>query len=198
MRLLNMLLFTIAAILLFRTTRSAFGPLPAFLGLATMMFLPTLFYWSISLLKEPLYLLGTTLVVTGAISASEAATRRERAAPWLAAITGLAVISGLRPGAFMLTILGLGCGLAGLIYFASSVRFRIAAAVVAVLLFVTAASQPAAQQRLTAALESTAKTHAGHVFTVGHAYKLLDEGFYFNPSTAAASTLTLTAAEAAR
>jgi hypothetical protein len=78
------------------------------------------------------------------------------------------------------------------------VRFRIATAVAAVLLVATAASQPAAQQRITSALESTAKTHAGHVFTVGHAYKLLDEGFYVNPVSAAASTLTLTDAEAAR
>jgi len=198
MRLLNVLLFTIAAILLFRTTRSAFGSLPAFSGLIVMMFLPTLFYWSISLLKEPLYLLGTTLVITGVIATVRATAWRERAGPWIAAIAGLALVSGLRPGAYMLTMLGLGCGLVGLIYFSSSVRFRIAAAVAAVLLIVTAASQPAAQQRITSALESTAKTHAGHVFTVGHAYTLLDEGFYVNAVSAAASTLTLTADEAAR
>jgi hypothetical protein len=59
-------------------------------------------------------------------------------------------------------------------------------------------SQPSAQQRVTAALESTARTHAGHVFTVGHAYKLLDDGFYFSPAAPAASGLTLTMAEAVR
>ena len=48
------------------------------------------------------------------------------------------------------------------------------------------------------ALESTAKTHTGHVFTVGHAYKLLDAGYYFNPQTPAASTLTLNAGQSAR
>jgi len=199
MRLLNTLLFTIAAILLFRTTRSAFGPLPAFGGLAVMLFLPTLFYWSISLLKEPLYLLATTLVITGAIGAARSSTIwRERAAPWLAGVAGLALASGLRPGAYMLSMLGLGCGLVGLLYFSSSLRFRIVSAAVAVLLLFTAASQPAAQQRVTSALETAAKTHAGHVFTVGHAYKLLDDGFYLNPTTPAASTLTLTAAQAAR
>ena len=51
---------------------------------------------------------------------------------------------------------------------------------------------PAVQGPVTRALESTAKTHTGHVFTVGHAYKLLDAGYYFNPQTPAASTLTLT------
>ena len=198
MRLLNTLIFTIAAILLFRATRSAFGSLPAFGGLLVMLFLPTLFYWSISLLKEPLYLLSTTLVITGAIAAVRAAPWRRRAMPWIAAIAGLAIVSGLRPGAFMLTMLGLGCGLVGLIYFSSSLRFRIATAVAAVLVIFAVISQPAAQQRTTSALETAAKTHAGHVFTVGHAYKLLDDGFYFNPVTAAASTLTLTRDEAAR
>jgi hypothetical protein len=54
------------------------------------------------------------------------------------------------------------------------------------------------QARAIQALESTAKTHTGHVFTVGHAYKLLDEGFYFNPQAPAASTLTLTPGQSAR
>src|SRR6266550_4054345 len=72
MRLLNTLLFLIAGILLFRLSRSAFASLPAFIGLAVFLFLPTLFYWSISLLKEPLYLLGTTLVISGAVASARA------------------------------------------------------------------------------------------------------------------------------
>jgi hypothetical protein len=47
-------------------------------------------------------------------------------------------------------------------------------------------------------LESAARLQTGHVFTVGHAYKLLDEGFYVNPQATAASTLTLTPEQAAR
>jgi hypothetical protein len=198
MRLLNMLLFAIGGILLFRTARSAFGPLPAFGGLAVLLFLPTLFYWSISLLKEPLYLLGTTLVITGAIGSARAATWRERALPWIAALAGLAIVTDLRAGAFTLTMLGLGSSVTALVFFSASVRVRWKTAIAAVLLTVAITSQPSAQQRMTSALEVAAKTHAGHVFTVGHAYKLLDDAFYFNPVTAAASTLTLTAPEAAR
>jgi hypothetical protein len=58
--------------------------------------------------------------------------------------------------------------------------------------------RPQIQHRVVHSLESTAKTHTGHVFTVGHAYKLLDDGFYFNPQTPAASTLTLDAGQSAR
>jgi membrane protein implicated in regulation of membrane protease activity len=199
MRLLNMLLFTAGAVLLFRATRSAFGPLPAFGGLAVMMFLPTLFLWSISLLKEPLYLFGTTLVLAGAIAFAGAANWRARALPSLALLAGLAIISNLRPGAFALAVLGIACGIAGLVFFSLSLRTRLTVATAAAAVAALAiASQPSAQRRLTSALETTAKTHAGHVFTVGHSYKLLDEGFYVNPVTAAASTMTLTAGEAAR
>jgi len=198
MRLLNTLLFMTASILLFRMARSSFGPLPAFGGLALLLFLPTLFYWSISLLKEPLYLLGTTLVITGV-----AATAGE--GPWprrllfaLAAAAGLFIIRDMRAGAVALAVLGIGTGLAGLVFFSAPVRLKVIGAAGALLVIFAAISQPSAQQRITSALESTAKIHAGHVFTVGHAYTLLDDGFYVNPVTAAASTLSLDAGEAAR
>jgi hypothetical protein len=40
--------------------------------------------------------------------------------------------------------------------------------------------------------------HAGHVFTSGHAYKLLDQGFYMHPGTPAAWPLQLTGLQAGR
>ena len=79
-----------AGVLLFRTVRFAFGPLPAFSGLAAMMFLPTLFYWSISLLKEPLYLLAGALTLTGAVASARASTLRARILPLTAMVGGLA------------------------------------------------------------------------------------------------------------
>jgi hypothetical protein len=197
-RLLNALLFTVAAILLFRTVRASFGALPAFGGLIVMLFLPSLFVWSISLLKEPLYLLGGTLVLTGAIGAARAATWRVRVLAGLGALAGLAIVSDLRPEALALALLGLGCGVAGLLFFLSSVRVKLTTAAAAVLIAAAVVSRPAAQERLTSALETAAKTHAGHVFTVGHSYKLLDAGFYFSPAPAIDSSLTLNAAEAAR
>ncbi len=198
MRLLNTLLFTMAAVLLFRACRSAFGALPAFGGLAVMLFLPTLFYWSISLLKEPLYLLGTATIVVGAIAASRGRTWRDRFLCGLMALAGLAIVADLRPGAIALALLGIGCGVVALVFFSSPLRLRVGAAVALAIALSVVMSAPSAQQRITGALESAAKTHAGHVFTVGHSYKLLDEGFYFDVVSAAASTLTLTSAETAR
>ena len=197
MRLLNSVLFTIGAVLLFRVARAGFGPLPAAGGLIVMLFVPTLFLWSISLLKESLYLLGSTLILSGTLGAWRARTwiRRTWAAAAMAA--GFLVVRGLRPGAIALAALGLLCGLALWWTTSSLRRFSLAAVAVLVIAGVVL-FQPSAQQRVIAGLETAAKAHSGHVFTVGHAYKLLDEGFYFSPQPPIASTLTLTAGQAAR
>jgi hypothetical protein len=198
MRVLNTLFFLIAAILLFRTMHSAFGALPALAGLVVLLFLPTLFVWSISLMKEPLYLLGSTLVITGAIAALRSAPIRVRLLALALAAAGVAIVSDLRPAAILLAVGGIACGLVLLALFSLPLRLRVVAAGVAVLAMLAIGSMSAAQQRMASALERTAKTHAGNVFTVGHSYKLLDEGFYFNPTPASSSSLTLTPAEAAR
>jgi hypothetical protein len=68
LRLLNALLFTVGALLLFRLCHSGFGALPAFGGLVVVLFWPTLFAWSISLLKEPLYFVAGAVMLTGAVT----------------------------------------------------------------------------------------------------------------------------------
>ncbi len=198
MRLLNTLIFLIAAILLFRAARSAFGMLPALCGLTVLLFLPTLFVWSISLLKEPIYLLGSTLVITGTIAAAKAGSIHESAFALARLAAGIAVVSDLRQGAIALAVAGVACGVAAYVYFSASWRMKIGVAVLGLALAAGAAATPSAQQRVTSALEAAAKVQSGHVFTVGHSYKLLDDGFYVNPVSAAASTLTLTAAQSAR
>jgi len=110
---------------------------------------------------------------------------------------GLLIVAGLRPAAIALALLGLLCGL--VLWWATSSVRRFSLAAIAVLVVAAVAFvQPSAQQRVIAGLEAAAKAHSGHVFTVGHAYKLLDDGFYFSPQPPIASTLTLTAGQAAR
>jgi 4-amino-4-deoxy-L-arabinose transferase-like glycosyltransferase len=197
MRLLNAVMFMTATVLLFRTARRAFGWLPAYIALLVMLFYPTLFVWSISLLKEPLYLLGTSLVFVSTITAIRAPRWRARLWAAAGAATGVGTIVNLRPGAIGLAAGGIALGLA--IRLAASTRTRLAAAAALVVVgTAVAATVPAAQRPAIAALEITAKQHAGHVFTVGHAYKTLDEGFYVTPQTPVSSSLTLTVAQAAR
>ena len=49
LRLINAVLFVAGALLLYRVTRDAFGSTPALIGLTALLFLPTLFVWSIRL-----------------------------------------------------------------------------------------------------------------------------------------------------
>src|SRR5215470_17446997 len=198
MRLLNALVFVVAAILLFRLTRSAFGPLPAFGGLAVLLFLPTLFAWSISLLKEPLYLLVTAVILTGVASSVRGRSWQTRVLAILGAAASLAVARDLRPAAVPLILTGLGVGVVAFLFFSSPLRVRLGAVAIAALAALGVTMRSSVPERLGAALDAAAKTHTGHVFTVGHSYKLLDAGFYFTPVTPIQSTLSLAPDEAAR
>ena len=197
MRMLNAVIFTGGSLLLFREARRAFGWLPAYLALLVMLFYPTLFVWSISLLKEPLYLLGTSLVLVSAIRLLQQRAWMARVWPALGVAAGLAIIADLRPGALAVATSGLIVGVA----LREATRTAVRVALAATLLLVASATLvlvPAVQRRTMAALTSAAKQQAGHVFTVGHAYKTLDDGFYMTPQTPATSNMTLTPDQAAR
>jgi hypothetical protein len=196
-RLINSVLFVSGALILFRVTRDALGPAPAMAGLATLLFLPTLFVWSISLLKESLYFAGTALIFWATVTMLRARGWTARFWAVMAGLAGAFAIHDLRSGAVWLAMLGLATGLAMRAATASR-RIFTGAAVAVVLAAAVLLSRAPIQARAIQALESTAKTHTGHVFTVGHAYKLLDQGFYFNPQAPAASTLTLTPGQSAR
>lgn len=197
MRMLNAVIFTAGSVLLFREARRAFGWLPAYAALLVTLFYPTLFVWSISLLKEPLYLLGTSLIVVSAMRLMRARTPASRVRPAIAAVAGLAMIADLRPGAVVVATSGIILGIA--LYESTRSAARLAVtAVFAAAAVAAVVAVPAVRGRLIAALEATAKQQSGHVFTVGHAYKTLDDGFYMTPQPPLISNITLTPGEAAR
>jgi hypothetical protein len=197
MRLLNIVLFSAAAVLLFRLAHGAFDALPAFGGLAVLLFVPTLFLWSISLLKESLYLLLSVTALGSALHAvrGRGAARRVGAA----ALFGIALwaMRDLRPGAAVMTAAGLGVGLLAGVLTIVSRRSRLAVIALLALLVAAAMMVPAGRTRILAGLGAAAKTHAGHVFTLGHSYKLLDDAFYVNPRPLT-ENVPLTPGEAAR
>lgn len=197
MRAINAVLFVTGAYLLFRLTRAAYGATAALLGLAAVLFLPSLFVASTSLLKESAYFLATTVLLTMVI----VALRHPRIAGKVAAIAIAAgclwILDDLRRGALMMALAGIATAF-GLLIIMKTSRRAIAGVVLAMIIAVVAWVQPAIHARAIDAITSAAKTHAGHVFTTGHAYKLLDEGFYMHPGTPAAWSLTLTDDQAAR
>jgi hypothetical protein len=197
LRLLNALVFVTGALLLFRLVHRTLGPPAAFGGLLVLLFWPTLFAWSISLLKEPLYFFSCAVVLSAAVSIVRAPTWRARLG-WLGAAVGAALLMrDLRTGAIALAAAGVGVGVALWCITASRVAAAVAIATV-VGIIVTVGANPRVEHRIFTALEAAAKIQAGHVFTVGHAYKVLDPLFYARPATPAASRLELLPDEAGR
>lgn len=200
MKVVNGLLYVCGAGLLFRMTRTSFGTLPAFTGLIILLFLPSLLFSSVSLLKESSYFLAAAVFVTCAWRAAASIQRGE----WRTAVPSavlatlsLVVIDGLRRGGFVLLAAGFLLGL--VIWFVGQSRRRLGiAAAVILLAAISVALVPAARSRFVTGVESAAKLHAGHVFTVGHVYKLMDEGFYTTPEFPSGWDLRLSFPQALR
>ena len=197
LRLFNALLFTTGAAVLFRIVRPAFGATAAFMGLVGVLFLPSVFYSSISLLKESLYFLATSVLLAAAVRL----LRGRGMAGTLVAIAAVAaslwVLDDLRRGAIILAAAGIGTAIVMRIAFASRQQAAWALAS-AVVVAGVAIIQPSLNERALEGVTRAARQHSGHVFTVGHAYKLLDSGFYMHPATPASSSITLTPPQAVR
>jgi hypothetical protein len=197
MRAFNALLFVSGAVILYRLARRGFGEWPSFIALAVILFLPSLFVSSVSLMKEPSYFFTTALLLRCVrVVLDHPSLRQVTIAIALGAVC-LWILDDLRRGALVLAVAGIATTIGLLIVFASA-RRAVAVAAVAVVLVAAASMQEPLRARATAAVTGVAKTHGGHVFTVGHAYKLLDEGFYAIPGTPAAWTIQLTEGQALR
>jgi hypothetical protein len=181
LRMLNAALFLGGVLLLFRMTRRAFGAFAAFAGSTVLLFLPTLFFWSISLLKESFYFVLTVAVLAALIELMATSSWRRRTLCAIVFAASLVALRDLRGGAVALAVTGVGVGLVAGYILARRSRIAIAAAVIAAACLATAVV-PSLRQRAIVAVEEAAKANAGHVFTVGHGYKLLDEGFYVEPT----------------
>ena len=177
-RLPNVAFYIAAVLLMYRAVRVRLGRTAALFGLVVLLFLPTLFVWSLSVLKEPLIILlgGASLVLARELA---------EPAPWLrralvaAAIAAVAVaLEGVREGgaAFVAiaTIGGLALG-----FVASRPRLLIACVVCVPILVAAILRAPEVQLKAYAALQTAARQHWGAVaVSRGYGYKLLDDRFY--------------------
>ena len=194
LRLVNGALFASGAVILFRLVRRAYGFLPALLGMTLLLFLPSLFVWSISLLKESLYFLFTAASLATTVAVVRAPSWRIRMRRTVLCAAFLVGVGLLRPGGFTLTVTAIAIGI---VLWAATTRVRTAilAAAAALLLIGIAVRTPSVRDRVLANLQASARMHGGHVFTVGHSYKVLDPAFYTEPTF---YTWTLSPAQAGR
>jgi len=173
----NSACYITGVVLLFRFVRAAYGSISAFAGLAVLLFLPSLFMWSISAIKEPLYTLVAALELVCALQAARAVQWSARLR-WLAGvIVGTVALESVRRGAGIVPIVGVGAG-----YFFGYVvpRPKWLLATVALLppVVVAALSIPAIHEPILSALRTGAFYHSGHVLSPGYSYLALRGDYY--------------------
>ena len=177
----NMTLYITAALLLYRLVRPSYGAVAAFGGLCVLLWLPSLFIWSISALKEPLY----TVLAAAELACALHIVRGRAWATRLLSIAGVVaiafVLESLRKGGLLVAGIGTVAGLsAGLL----AERPRIAKVALLMTPFIAAGvlSIPRVSEQLMSTLRASAMYHVGHVYTVGFSYKTLDGWYYIDPA----------------
>jgi hypothetical protein len=178
LHLVGILFYVLGAVLLFRLVRSTFGRMPAIVGLAALLLIPSLFAWSVSVLKEPLFVLISSMILVLAARLARTSSFGRRLL-MLTAAMGLAVIlDSVRQGGAALSAVGV---LGGLLigFVAIRPRLMLGVLVLAPILVGAAFSRPQVQLRAYTAIQTAARQHWGHVVvSPGYAYRLLDDRFY--------------------
>lgn len=175
--LLNVAIWLVAAIALHRVARRSFGPLPALGSFAVVLFMPTMFVWSISALKEPAYFFLTAMTIVGALAVVRGRRWERRVPAALLVALAVASISTVRTIGLAVTAGGLAIAAAGWL---ATRRAWLCLTVIVVLVGggLWAVRRPAVHDRIMFEFRQAAIMHMGAVNTPGYAYWLLDPYFY--------------------
>ena len=174
---LNATVYLAGVLLVYRYVRPVFGRVAALTGLALLLFFPSLFVWSISALKEPMY----TLVAVGELLCClwlvRGRTWWHRVAAAIGLVVAVVALDSLRRGGMLVGIAGAVGGVT-LGMLGSRPRLAWAALAAAPVLAVALFLVPPTQQRLLASARETASYHSGHIGSSGYSYKILDPRYY--------------------
>ncbi|MES1255564.1 MAG: hypothetical protein ABUS56_08150 [Acidobacteriota bacterium] len=175
--LFNVGCFTGGAVMLARMVRSAYGPIAGAASLALTLFLPTLFMWSVSALKESLYFILLVAALVGLLQATRGTGRARRAAGAVLLFAAVLVLNTIRHGTMVIVVAALAFAMVGA-FLVRRPYLLLVTALVVPLVAMRLAERPPIQARLLAQVRTSANLHIGNVHTEGHGYKLLDQRFY--------------------
>jgi len=179
--LFNMTMYLAAALILYRIVRASFGAVTAFGGLLVLLFLPSLFIWSISALKEPLYTLLAAAELVCVLMIVRAPRWGWRVLAAVGVVATAFMLEGLRKGGILVAAIGCVSGLAaGLIV--TRPRLLLASIVLVPLAAAAAVAATGVEDRVLGILRDSAIYHVGHVFTPGYSYRTLDAFYYIDPA----------------
>jgi hypothetical protein len=154
----------------------------AYVGLALILFLPSLFAWSISALKESLFFCLSALSIVLAVRIPRERSWVSRILIGMLIATLAAALQTIREGGLAITALGVAGGLAGGILLLKP-RLAIAAALIAPIAIAVVWSRAPVQVSAWNAVKDAARVHWGHIATSGGVYKALDPRFYSDRSS---------------
>jgi hypothetical protein len=177
--LLDMAFYLGATILLYRIVRPTLGRMPALIGLTVMLFLPSLFAWSISALKEPAFLLLTALGIAAVVGFVRTERWTARVAAVLVAAVVLAVVESVRRAGAAIAVL-FGGAIAA--WIAKRPRVLLAGIALTPIVLGWVAARPSVQMAAYRVVTQAGWQQAGHINTPGYVYKTLDDRFYENTS----------------
>ena len=190
---MNACLYLGAISILYKLVRPAVGGFAALFGFTTLLFMPSLFVWSISALKEPLYFLLAALNLYAAVYVIRAQRWWTRIAA-VAAVIGIGLmLQGLREGGLALALAGVAGGLV-LTFLVRRTRLLVTCAVAMPIVVALALSRPAVQDRAWSVMHQAAEKHWGHINTPGQTFRLMDSSFYVDRK----AVTEMTVADAAR
>lgn len=176
---LNTVVYLGGALVLYRAVRASFGPLPALGGLMILLFLPSLFAWSISALKEPMYTCVAALEVLCVVQIVRGKSIVRKVAAVVAVVVMAVMLESLRKGGSQVATMGaVGGIMLGLI--AMRPKWLLAAAVAAPIVLFAVLEAPPVQARVLTVVRDSVRYHAGHVLTVGYTYQLVNPYYYGN------------------
>jgi len=176
-RLFHSALYLTGCITLYRIVRPTFGVAAALGGLAAVLFLPSMFVWSIASLKETPYLYLTAISVSAAVMAVRVRSIPKRVLGCAIAVVAVLALGGIRQAGDMMVGGGIAVGLV----LASVIRRPVLLPIllaVCIVLGVGAVQSSRVRQQVTNRLVEVATFHVGHVHTTGWHYKVLDPEFY--------------------
>ncbi len=154
--------FLAGAIALYRMARESFGPTAALIGLGILLFWPTMFAWSVSMLKEPMQFgLAALLIVFTLRAVRSRAWKACAIGALLAAATAYAMIT-LRSAAPPVAIAGVAIGVTAWGLVGGAV----------------AARDATVQQQMLDLARTSADRQVGYWASTGYGYKTLDQRFY--------------------
>lgn len=169
--------YVAGAITLFRLARFAYGPGIALAGLLVLLFLPSLFAWSIAALKEPPYFLVGALLCSATVAAARARSASRFVAALACIAIAIATLQAIRDGGLLIGAAAvIGGWLIG--WLAGRPRAALAFAAAAPVIAIALLTLPAVQVRAEQEVRRAAKVHWGHINTAGYVYKTLDDRLY--------------------